>query len=83
MAAAITDYVLPFLVGMRWREAMVQWLTKIQKRYPPEIISRAILQHLVGRSSEACALLADTEKTALGAWGPYAAEVAERLGCRP
>jgi hypothetical protein len=69
---------------MRSRQDMVQWLMNAQvvkKRHPPPIINLAILQHFLGKPSEACALLAELEKKAVGAWRARATEVAERLGC--
>lgn len=84
VSKAITDYVLPFVKRMRSRQDMVQWLTNThvtKKRHPPPIINLAILQYFLGKSSEACALLAELEKKAIGAWRARAAEVAERLGC--
>lgn len=84
VCGAVTDHALPFVQRMRSRVAMVQWLTDtrvVKRRYPPEIINLAILQHFLGRSSEACALLAEVEKRAIGAWCARVAEVAERLDC--
>ena len=84
VSKAITDSVLPFVKRMRSRQGMVQWLTDTQvvkKKYPPPIINLAILQNLLGNSSEGCALLAEVRKKAIGAWGARAAEVAKRLGC--
>lgn len=84
IAKAITDDVLPFVTRMRSRQEMVQWLTETQvmrKKYPPPIINLAILQHSLGKAPEACALLAELEKKAIGAWRARVAEVAARLGC--
>lgn len=72
------------LVRMCSRREMSQWLTDtevVKRRYPPPIIYLAILQYLLGRPSEACALLAEVERNAIGAWRVRAAEVADRLGC--
>jgi hypothetical protein len=63
---------------------MVQWLTDTQvvkKKYPLPIINLAILHDLLGNSPEGCALLAEVQKKAIGAWRAKASEVAERLGC--
>src|SRR5690606_12703069 len=82
VSKAITDHMLPFVKRMRSRQDMVQWLTDTQvvkKKYPPPIINLAILQYLLGNSSEGCALLAEIQKKAIGAWRARAAEVAERL----
>jgi hypothetical protein len=84
ISTAIADHVLPFVNRMRSRQEMVEWLTAarvVRKRYPLPIINLAILQHLLGRSSEACALLAEVEKRAIGGWRSRATEVGERLGC--
>ena len=84
IAGATADYVLPFVKRMSSREAMVQWLSDtdvLRKRYPPMIINFAILHGMLGRKSEACALLANLESKAVGAWRARAAEVAARLGC--
>jgi Domain of unknown function (DUF4304) len=84
VSKAITDHVLPFMKRMRSRQDMVQWLTDtevVRKRYPPPIINLAILQSLLGNSSEGCALLAEVQKKAIGAWRARAAEIAARLGC--
>ncbi|HEY3520103.1 MAG TPA: DUF4304 domain-containing protein [Rhodanobacteraceae bacterium] len=82
---AIIEQLLPFLKRMHSRQDMVQWLTRgdvIKKKYPLPIINLAILQNLLGESSEACALLANLEKKIIGAWRTRVVEVAERLGCR-
>jgi hypothetical protein len=84
ISKAITNYVLPFVMRTHSRQDMVQRLTDTQvvkKTYPPPIINLAILQSLLGNSSEGCALLADVQKKAVGAWRARAAEVAERLAC--
>lgn len=84
ITGAVADRVLPYLERMRSRQEMVQWLTDTQvvkKRYPPPIINLAILHGFLGASAEACALLAEVERKAIGAWRTRAAEVAERLGC--
>ena len=84
VSKAITDHVLPFVKRMRSRQDMVQWLMDTQvvkKRYPPPIINLAILQNLLGNSSEGCALLAEVQKKAIGAWRARVAEVTERLSC--
>lgn len=84
VSKAITDHVLPFVTRMRLRQDMVQWLTDtqvVQRKYPLPIINLAILQDLLGNSSEGCALLAEVQTKAIGAWRVRAAEVAERLGC--
>jgi len=84
VSKAVCVHVLPFVERMCSRESMVQWLIDTQvvkKKYPPSIINLAILQSLVGRSSEACALLAEMQTKAVGAWRAKAAEVAVRLGC--
>lgn len=84
VAQSVADCVLPFIKRMRSRQDMVQWLTDTQvvkKRYPLPIINLAILQNFLGKSLEACALLTEVEKKAVGAWRIRAADVAERLGC--
>jgi hypothetical protein len=84
LVPSVSDHVLPFLERMRSRAAMAQWLTDTQvqkKKYPPPILSLAILQSLLGRRSDACSLLADVEKDALGGWRARTAEVSARLRC--
>ena len=83
-ASAVTEYVLPFVERLRSRQHMMQWLVDsnvLAKKYPPPIINLAILRVLLGDSSAGCALLADVQETALGAWRARAAEVAARLDC--
>lgn len=80
----VAAHVLPFLARMHAREAMEQWLVHTQvakKRYPPPIISLAILKSFLGKGAEACALLADLEEKSTGPWRTRTAEVAARLGC--
>ena len=61
-----------------------RWLTDTQvtkKRYPPPIISLAIIKSFLGEDAEARALLDDLHKKSVGAWRPRIAEVAEQLDC--
>jgi hypothetical protein len=84
IARAVTEHVLPFVKRMRSRQAMVQRLTDtgvVKKKYPPAILNLAILQGLLGEMPKACALLAEVQGKAIGAWRARAVEVAERMGC--
>lgn len=84
VSEAITSHILPFVMRMRSRRDMVQWLMDtqvVEKRHPLPIINLAILQNLLGNSSEGCALLAEVQKKVVGPWHARAAEVAGRLGC--
>ena len=84
VAEAVATYVVPFLARAGTRGGMKQWLldSEVQEmRYPPPIISLAIIKSLTGEAVEACTLLAGLQKTATGAWRARAAEVAARIGC--
>ena len=84
LSTAIINHVLPFVTRMQSRQDMVQWLTDTQvvkKKYPLPIVNLAILQILLGKSSEGCALLVEVRQKTMGAWRERAADVAERLGC--
>lgn len=84
IVSVVTEVVLPFLQQMHDQEAMVSWLDSIdveKRRQPAEILGLAILRNLVGRHSEACALVAAQRSRAIGAWRKRYDEVAQRLGC--
>jgi len=81
---AVATHVVPFLARVSTHAGMKQWLLDSaveKKRYPPPIISLAIIKSLSGEAVEACKLLADLQKKATGAWRTRVAEVAVRLGC--
>jgi len=83
-AEKVAAHVLPFLEQMCTREGMKRWLTDTQvtkKRYPPPIISLAIIKGFLGEAAEARALLDDLHKKSVGAWRPRIAEVAGQLDC--
>ena len=76
--------MLPFLERMHTREGMKQWLIGAEvtrKRYPPPIISLAILESLLGDRARGCELLTELQRKSIRGWGTRAAEVALRLGC--
>jgi hypothetical protein len=84
VAEAVATYVVPFLARVGMRGGMKQWLldSEVQKkRYPPPIISLAIIKSLTGEAVEACTILVDLQKKATGAWRDRAVEVAARMGC--
>jgi len=84
VAEATTDYLLPFVHRMCSRGEMVQWLRNsnviAKQPYPPPIISLAILQHYLGQTLEARALLLDLQKKTSDSWRAKVAEIADRLG---
>ena len=83
-AEKVIAHVLPFLEQTRTREGMKQWLTDAgvtKKRYPPPVISLAIIKSLLGETAEACALLDELQKKTLGDWRPRIVEIAGQLGC--
>ena len=80
---ATAKYILPFVQKMCSREQMMGWLSSkkiLRRRDPPSMLSLAIIQHLLGKESEARSTLEEQQKKALGAWREGAAEVAGRLG---
>jgi len=83
VAVKVTAYVLPFLEQMCTRQGMERWLTDTQvvkKKYPPPIISLAIIKSSLGETAEACAILNELQKSA-GAWRPKIVEIANQIGC--
>lgn len=79
---SVTERVVPFLDRMCSRVEMVRWLSDtgvVSKRYPPPILSLAIMLIELGRP-EGAELLVEVGKKALGGWRKRAAEVAERMG---
>jgi len=84
IADEVSARVLPFLERLHSREAMERWLTEaevVRKHYPPPILSLAILKSLLGRTEEACAVLAQLREDPAGAWQTRFTDVAARLGC--
>ena len=84
VSRGVHAHVLPFLERMQAREAMEEWLVTTQvvrKKYPPPILSLAILMGTRGKFDEACALLADLRSKSFGAWRARCEDVAKRLGC--
>lgn len=82
----IAGVALPFLQRMRSRGEMVSWLDRAEvakRRQPAEILGLAVLKDLIGRHSEACELIANQQKRAMGAWNGRYDEVARRLRCVP
>ncbi len=66
-------------------EAMIDWLAEMKvrrQRYPPPVMSFAVLHAMLGKTTEACAIMADLSQRVLGAaWPPAVAEVSRQLGC--
>jgi hypothetical protein len=63
---------------------MVEWLVAAEvvgKKYPPPILSLAILNHGLGKNAEACSLLIELRSRSVGDWRTRSEEVARRLGC--
>jgi hypothetical protein len=83
MADDTAAYVLPFLERMHSRESLREWLvsTKVTvRRYPPPIISLAVLESLLGDPGKGRAILTELQKNTLSTgWGARAAEVAAQL----
>jgi hypothetical protein len=83
MADDTAASVLPFLEKMHSRESLRQWLISAKvttRRYPPPIISLAILESLLGDPGKGRALLAELQKDTLSTgWGARAAQVADQL----
>jgi hypothetical protein len=86
MADCLTARILPFLERMRSLEAMRDWLASTgipSPKSPLPSICFAVLQAQLGDTSAACAVLAELQQRALGAWRARAQEVAARIGCTP
>lgn len=80
----VKAHVLPFLERMCTREAMARWLTDsgvTRRKYPPPIISLAIMMKSLGDAAGACTLLSELRKKTVAGWRVRIDEVAERLGC--
>lgn len=68
---AVRSHILPFLQRMQSREAMENWLVAtnvVRGRYPPPILSLAIIRDGLGKRAEALELLSELKKKATGAW---------------
>jgi hypothetical protein len=77
--------VLPFLHLMHSRTNMEEWLLKrevVRRRYPPPIISLAILQSQRGEREAACTMLRDLADRTSDAWRAGVAEVLGNIGCQ-
>jgi hypothetical protein len=84
VSQAVGSHVLPFVNQMHTRQAMVEWLVAAEvvgKKYPPPILSLAILNHGLGKNAEACSLLIELRSRSVGDWRTRSEEVARRLGC--
>ena len=82
---ALRKHVLPFLQYLRSRSNMEEWLLKrkvVRRRYPPPIISLAILQSQRGELAGACAMLRELADTTSDSWRTRVAEVLEKIGCQ-
>jgi hypothetical protein len=79
----VNELILPFLQRMRSREQMISWLGKaevVKRRQHPETLALAVLMNLMGRNTEACKIVTNTN-ISFGAWRSRYEEVASRLGC--
>jgi len=86
MIGCLGAQVLPFLERMRSLDAMRDWLASTgipSLKSPLSSICFAVLQSQLGDIDAACAVLAELERNALGAWRDRAHEVAVRIGCAP
>lgn len=84
MVNCLRAQILPFLERMRSLEAMRDWLASTgapSPKIPLPSICFAVLQSQLGDIDAACAVLAELERKALGAWKARAREVAARIGC--
>jgi hypothetical protein len=84
LVSCLGTQILPFLERMRSSEAMLDWLATTgipSPKSPLPSICFAVLQSQLGDIGAACAVLADLERKALGAWKARAHEVAVRIGC--
>lgn len=82
---AVRTHVLPFLHLMHSRTNMEEWLLKrevVRRRYPPPIISLAILQSQRGEREAACTMLRDLADRTSDAWRAGVAEVLGNIGCQ-
>lgn len=86
MVGCLRAHILPFLERMGSLEAMRDWLASTgmpSPKSPLPSICFAVLQSQLGDIDAACAVLAELERKALGAWKARAQEVAARIGCTP
>jgi hypothetical protein len=81
ISESIARHVLPFLERMRSRAEMAEFLaaTTMKGRYPPPIISLAVLQGFLGRPQQGRLLLAELESRSTGTWKDRVSAVAKRL----
>lgn len=78
VAEAVSIHILPFLQRMQTREAMETWLITtnvVRGRYPPPILSLAIIRDGLGRRAEALELLSELKEKVTGAWSARIAAV--------
>ncbi|MFN7168238.1 MAG: DUF4304 domain-containing protein [Pannonibacter sp.] len=75
--------IIPFLQRMRSPEEMREWLASTGaplSRLPMPSICFAVLQSQLGNIDDACEVLSDLQRNALGGWKVKAAEVSTRIG---
>lgn len=80
----VVQYLLPFLERTHSREGMRRWLVDtnvVKKRYPPPILSLAILCSTLGNPQEACEILRELKRKTTGAWQSTVAEISTKLSC--
>jgi hypothetical protein len=81
----VSEYVIPFFERMHTLEEMENWLTNKQptrSTFPITRINVALIKYRLGKTVEGCDMLADIQKSSIGAWRARAADIAGRLGCR-
>jgi hypothetical protein len=86
MVDCIGARILPFLERMRSLEALRDWLASTgipSSKRPLQSICFAALESELCGPTAACAVLAELESNAMGAWKARAREVAMRIGCAP
>lgn len=78
----IESKILPFLVGMRTRESMEEWLDSeggYMRGYPPSIMSLALIKSSLGHKAEASALLKQLNSAKVSAWKLRIDEVSRNI----
>lgn len=82
---AARNLAIPFLERMHSRGQIEEFLAASRERkgrYPPPIISLALLMNERGDREGACAVIEDLRRRALGAWRDRLREISEELNCR-
>jgi uncharacterized protein DUF4304 len=80
----VSELVIQFLERMHTLEEMETWLANSKSgisKFPAYRIGLAIIKYRLGKTVEACDLLADLQKHSIGGWRTRASEIAGCLGC--